>query len=61
MTEYLLPISSKTNNKWHKAQVENRGINRKKGLKDLTIFEKYDMVGFEEIVREFIIFKHSEK
>ena len=40
VSEFLVPISAKTNNKWNKAEVEAKGINRVRGVKDVAIFEK---------------------
>jgi hypothetical protein len=35
-------------------------LNLKKGQKDIAIFENNDLIGFEEILRDFILVKDRE-
>jgi CRP-like cAMP-binding protein len=60
ITEFTIPIECKTRNKWFKDQVKGNGINRKKGLKDIALFENNDIVGFEELMREFLTIRKQE-
>ena len=52
---YQTPVESNTNNIWFKQQVVKSGINYKSKMKSIAIFESSDMVGFEEIIREYIV------
>lgn len=61
MSEFTVPVEAKTGNKWFREQVKSQNINRKKALKDIAIFEKNQLVGVEEIFREFILAKKKEE
>ena len=53
--QYETPVEGKTKNKWFRDSVQKRGINRKTVNKDVAILESGDLIGFEEIFRNFIL------
>lgn len=59
--EFTVPVECKTNDKWMRAHVKQSGLNRKKGKKDIAIFEGNEVVGFEELFREIVVMKHHER
>ena len=52
--DYETPIEAKSSNKWFRESIQNKRINRKTLSKDVAIFEHGDLIGFEEIFRDYI-------
>ena len=55
-----IPVTSKTKNKWFRDEIKFQGINSKHQHNEVAIFEHNEIIGFEELARDFIVKRKAE-